>query len=119
MPAKAGGKKVPKSDDEPKKKESTKGSKKNAEDAAEAGSATSKTPAGNLARGASQIGTPTDELSSKELGASTTDPGQQAEGNREGGEASDNTASAAVPEADIKYEEPILPNLIVLKYEYN
>ncbi|CAF1065417.1 unnamed protein product [Adineta ricciae] len=123
MPAKAGGKKAAKSDDEPKKKDSTKGSKKNAEDAGEVGSATtgntssSKTPAGNLARGTSQLGTPTDESSTKEAGASTIEPGQQTEGNREGGEPGDNAASAPVPEADIKYEEPILPNLIVLNYE--
>ena len=125
MPAKAGGKKAAKSDDEPKKKDSTKGSKKNNEDVGEVGSATtgqtssSKTPAGNQVRGTSQLGTPTDESSNKEPGASTIEPGQQTEGNREGGEAGDNAASVPVPEVDIKYEEPILPNLIVLKYEYS
>ena len=120
MPGKAGGKKGAKSDDEPKKKESTKGSKKNAEDAGEGGSATtgqsSKTPAGNLTRGTSQLGTPTDETSNKDAAGSTVEPSQQTEGNREGTEAGDSASGIGVPEADIKYEEPILPNLIVLRY---
>lgn len=121
MPGKAGGKKGAKSDDEPKKKDSTKGSKKNADDAGESGSTatgqSSKTPVGNLARGASQLGTPTDETSNKDTTGSTAEANPLTEGNKEGAEAADSASAAGVPEADIKYEEPILPNLIVLRYE--
>ena len=52
-------------------------------------------------------------------GVSTSELSQNTDGNRENGEAGVNggeTANgAAATEADIKYEEPVLPNLIILR----
>ncbi|CAF1003902.1 unnamed protein product [Adineta steineri] len=122
MPAKAGGKKTAKSEDDTKKKESTKNSKKGTDETGDNVSATghaspTKTAAGNLARSSSQAGTPIDENMNKDTGGLTSEPSQHTEGNREGGETGDNATIAGVADADIKYEEPILPNLIVLSYE--
>ncbi|CAF3897884.1 unnamed protein product [Adineta steineri] len=122
MPAKAGGKKGAKSEDDTKKKESTKNSKKGTDETGDNVVATgnaspTKTAAGNLARSSSQAGTPIDENINKDTGGLTSEPSQHTEGNREGGETGDNATIAGVADADIKYEEPILPNLIVLSYE--
>jgi len=123
-PKKTGGKKETKSEDDTKKKESTKNSKKNVvEDTGDLGSATtgntsSKTGTGNLPRGTTQLGTPTEESINKEAGGLPSEPSQLTEGNREGGETGDITTGTGLSDADIKYEEPILPNLIVLRFVY-
>jgi hypothetical protein len=132
MPPKTGTKKSAKSEDDIKKKDTGKSSKKGAEDIAgntlgssDLGSAlndsnASKIPAANLIRGSSQLGTPLEESANKETGVSTSELSQHADGNRENGEgginAGDNINGTGLSDADIKYEEPILPNLIVLRF---
>ncbi|CAF3379397.1 unnamed protein product [Rotaria socialis] len=134
MPPKAGQKKSAKSEEDPKKKDTLKNAKKGADESNAAGLGntdlgsisnenvtSSKTGAGNLTRGASHSGTPLDDHSNKEPGVSTSELSQHTDGNRESGETGLNTGGsingAALSEADVKYEEPILPNLIVLGYE--
>jgi hypothetical protein len=129
MPPKAGAKKSAKSDDEPKKKETTKGGKKPAEETTGVDlgsvtndSASAKTAAINAVRGASQSGTPSEENNNKEPGVSTSELSHHTDGNREAGDSrlnlADNSSGMNLPEYEIKYEEPILPNLIVLEYVY-
>jgi hypothetical protein len=126
MPPKTSAKKGTKSEDETKKKD-TKGSKKPAEDTTggEPGSvlndtASSKQAAINVTRGTSQLGTPSEENPNKEPGLSTSELSHHTDGNREIGEGGinliDSSSGANIPEVEIKYEEPILPNLIVLKF---
>jgi hypothetical protein len=66
------------------------------------------------------LGTPLEESANKETGVSTSELSQHADGNRENGEgginAGDNINGTGLSDADIKYEEPILPNLIVLRF---
>ncbi|CAF1078293.1 unnamed protein product [Rotaria sp. Silwood1] len=133
MPPKTGTKKSAKAEDDTKKKD-TKGTKKGTEETSgtvlgniELGSvsndntSTSKIATSNLTRGASQIGTPLDEHTNKDPGVSTSELSQHADGHRESGETGlnigDSLNGTALSDADIKYEEPILPNLIVLSYE--
>ncbi|CAF1308496.1 unnamed protein product [Rotaria sordida] len=133
MPPKAGTKKSAKSEDDSKKKD-TKASKKGAEETSgttlgniDIGSvsndntSTSKVATSNLARGPSQSGTPLDEHINKDPGVSTSELSQNTDGNRESGEtglnAGESSSGTVLSDADIKYEEPILPNLIVLSYE--
>ena len=125
MPAKTGTKKSAKSEEEGKKKDTNKGSKKTAEETspADAGSAlndsSTKTPAAGATRRTSQLGTPLDDAANKEAVISTSDSSQPTDGNREAGgtklNTTDSSAGANVPEVEVKYEEPILPNLIVLE----
>lgn len=126
MPPKTGTKKSAKSEDEIKKKDTGKNSKKTSEDASAADAASAfndttsaKNAAINAQRGASQLGTPPEESAHKEPGPSTSEMSHHNDGNHEGGEAglnaTDNNASGLLPEHDVKYEEPILPNLIVLE----
>lgn len=125
MPPKTGTKKSAKSDEENKKKDTTKSSKKPAEETspADVGStlndSLTKTSAANIARGTSQLGTPLEDTANKDAGISTSELSHHADGNREAGEtglnSADNSAGANVPEVEVKYEEPILPNLIVLE----
>jgi hypothetical protein len=133
MPPKTGSKKSAKSEDDTKKKDTAKTTKKGAEENATTvvantdlsslandHSPSSKTAAGNLLRGTSQLGTPSDENTHKEMGISLSELSQHTDGNREGGDGGanvgDNITGAAASDADIKYEEPILPNLIVLRF---
>ncbi|CAF3844961.1 unnamed protein product [Rotaria magnacalcarata] len=134
MPPKAGQKKSAKSEEDPKKKDTSKNAKKGADESNAAGLGnsdlgsisndnitSSKIGASNLTRGASHSGTPLDDHSNKEPGVSTSELSQHTDGNRESGETGINTGGsingAALSEADVKYEEPILPNLIILGYE--
>ncbi len=130
MPPKTATKKSAKVEDDNKKKDTGKSSKKTVEEtngantlgSSELGSIlndsnASKIPAANLVRGSSQLGTPLDETANKETGVSTSELSQHADGNGEGGNnAADNNTGTSSSEAEIKYEEPILPNLIVLRY---
>ena len=130
MPAKVGPKKSAKSEDDIKKKETAKSLKKGAEEAngatlgnAELGSmsngnlSASKTAAANLIRGTSQLATPLDEQTNKEAGISMSELSQHTDVNREGGEnAGENVSDGTQANAEVKYEEPILPNLIVLRF---
>jgi hypothetical protein len=60
-----------------------------------------------------------DDAANKDAGISSSELSHHTDGNREGGEAglnsTDNITGANVPEVEVKYEEPILPNLIVLE----
>lgn len=126
MPAKAGTKKSAKSEDDTKKKDTTKTTKKSVEDTTSADptsvindNASAKLAAINVARGTSQLGTPLDEHSNKEGGISTSELSHYADGNREsegGFNSADGVSGAFIPEIEVKYEEPILPNLIVLRF---
>ena len=124
MGPKTGTKKSAKSEDELKKKDGGgggKSSKKSTEDNASndpsSGNDT-KTGTANLVRGASQIGSP-DENTNREPGVSISELSHHTEPNRQTGElgmnSAENNPGTPVPEADIKYEEPILPNLIILE----
>lgn len=126
MPPKAGTKKSAKSEDEIKKKDTGKNSKKNSEEASAADAASafndgtsSKTAAINAQRGTSQLGTPPEEHAHKDPGLSTSELSHHTDGKGESGEGglntTDSSSGAHLPEADVKYEEPILPNLIVLE----
>lgn len=134
MPPKTGQKKSAKGEDDTKKKDTAKGGKKGAEETsgtalgnAELGSlsndntSSSKIATGSFVRGASQSGTPLDDHANKEPGVSTSELSQHTDGNREGGEGGANTGESTsgtgLTDADIKYEEPVLPNLIVLRFE--
>jgi hypothetical protein len=124
MPAKTGTKKSAKTDDENKKKDTTKGSKKSVEDtsSADIGSvlndSSAKLATINAVRGSSQLGASLDDNSNKEAGISVSELSHHTDGNREPGETGLNTtdnSGANIPEQEVKYEEPILPNLIVLE----
>lgn len=126
MPPKTGTKKSAKSEDDTKKKDTGKNSKKTSEDASAADAASAfndttsaKNAAINAQRGASQLGASPEESAHKEPGPSISEMSHHTDGNREGGEAglntTDNNSGAVSPELDVKYEEPILPNLIVLE----
>jgi hypothetical protein len=127
MPPKAGTKKSAKNEDETKKKETTKSSKKTVEETSgvDLGSVlndntSSKIAAINASRGGSQLGTPSEENTNKEAGVSTSELSHHADGNRESGEGGinigDSISGTIIPDIEIKYEEPILPNLIVLEF---
>lgn len=132
MAPKTVAKKSARSEDETKKKEGAKGSKKNSEDAnAGLGGSTdlastihenqssSKIPPVNLNRGASQLGTPSEENTNREAGVSTSELSHHADGIRDGIDPGENHGSTTIADPiDIKYEEPILPNLIILRFEY-
>ena len=126
MPPKMGTKKSAKSDDDTKKKETNKGSKKGTDEGGVplAGSndigsssndnnSSSKVPPGNLMRGTSQLGTPSEENANREPGASTSELSHHTDGGRDGADGGESAAGTALADTDIKYEEPILPNLIV------
>ena len=121
MPPKTGTKKSAKSEDESKKKETAKGLKKGGEEtgsndlssSANDNNSFSKGSPGNAARGTSQLATPSEDNVNREPGASTSELSHHTEGGREGADGADSAAGTALAEADIKYEEPILPNLIV------
>ena len=126
MPPKTSTKKSAKSEDDTKKKDTGKNSKKASEEASAADAASAfndatstKTAAINAQRGASQLGTPPEENAHKEHGLSTSELSHHTDGNRDSGEAglntTDSSSGAHPPEVDVKYEEPILPNLIVLE----
>lgn len=132
MPPKTGQKKSAKSEDDTKKKEGGKTGKKGAEDSStnvlgnadlaassNDNASSSKLITGGLPRGTSQVGTPLNEHGNKDPGLSTSELSHHTDGNREGGEGGmnigDSLTGISQSDADIKYEEPILPNLIVLK----
>lgn len=127
MPPKAGTKKSAKSEDDTKKKDTAK-TKKTTEDSNNADvnavlndNASAKLAAINAARGTSQLGTPLDDNSNKEGVISTSELSHYQDGNRDIGDGGlnpiDGTSGTFVPEIEVKYEEPILPNLIVLRFE--
>lgn len=127
MPTKTGTKKSAKSEDEIKKKDATKSSKKSVEETSglDLGSVlndntSAKLAAINATRGTSQLGTSSDDNTNKEAGISTSELSQHTDGHRELGEGGinlvDGTSGTIIPDVEIKYEEPILPNLIVLKF---
>ena len=127
MPPKGGSKKSAKSDEEVKKKDTTKGTKKGAEETTSSdpnsiGNDTStKTAAINANRGTSQLaGGSSDEIITKEPGVSTSELSHYTDGNRDNGESGNHIGDSAlgvtIPEIDIKYEEPVLPSLIILKF---
>jgi len=127
MPPKTSTKKSAKSEDETKKKETTKSSKKSVEETpnVDLGSllndnTSTKNTAINAPRGTSQLGTPSEDNTNKEPGVSTSELSHHTDGNRDSGEGGinlgDSTSGIIIPDAEIKYEEPILPNLIVLEF---
>lgn len=122
MPPKTGTKKSAKSEEDSKKKDGGKGSKKPAEEPGSvepSASSDGKTGASALVRGLSQTGG-VDDGTNREPGVSTSELSHHTDSNREtgeaGGNAAENTSGTANPEVDIKYEEPILPNLIILEF---
>lgn len=128
MPPKTGPKKSAKSEED-KKKDTGKNAKKGGDETS-AGNAdftslsnentsSSKMAASNLIRGTSQSGTPLDDHLNRETGVSTSELSQHTDGIRDGGETGATTGDSlggAQSETDVKYEEPILPNLIVLRF---
>lgn len=123
MGPKTGTKKSAKTEDDSKKKDGGKSSKKSTEDNASNDPSSgndAKGGAANLLRGTSQLGTP-DEIANKEPGVSSSELSHHTDPNRETGDSgmnqTENNSGTPIPEADIKYEEPILPNLIILEYE--
>lgn len=132
MPTKAGAKKSAKSEDETKKKDNVKGGKKGSDETggpsaqpsnvdlasvSNDNASVSKGQAGVLQRGNSQLGTPSDENANRDQRISTSELSHHTDANRDGLETGDSARGDGQNEADIKYEEPILPNLIVLSYE--
>ena len=131
MGPKGGVKKSAKSEDDIKKKETGKSSRKGNEDGNAALSSSNdlasasndnpgstRVPPMNLVRGTSQLGTPSEENTNREPGVSNSELSHHTDGNREGADAADNSNGVAANEVpEIKYEEPILPNLIVLRFD--
>ena len=130
MPPKTGSKKSAKADDDhSKKKDSTKSGKKSANEpsasllssidhgsATHETSAVSKGPANTLVREASQFGTLSEDNTHRELATSLSELGPHSDVQRESATNGEHPTTAGPLEADIKYEEPILPNLIVLRF---
>ena len=132
MPPKTGTKKSAKAEDETKKKETGKSTKKGAEETGGASAlpsnvdlasisndnaSTAKGQAAALQRGNSQIGTPSDDNANREHGVSTSELSHHTDPNRDGLDTGESGRADGQADGEIKYEEPILPNLIVLSYE--
>ena len=132
MPPKTGTKKSAKTDDDPKKKETGKSTKKAAEESggtsalpsnidltstSNDNASTAKGQGAVLQRGNSQIGTPSEDNQNRDHGISTSELSHHTDVNRDGLETGDSGRADGQNDADIKYEEPVLPNLIVLNYE--